>query len=385
MLGAIHTLQRGVIDEEKLIHAMIRKMKVLFITARSDFGGGPRHIEQLIKNMPKEVEIYMAYPKDGDPYGKMWAKNSRIKGYCEIPYRKFSLSALWHLRMFIKKNNITKVHSHGQGAGIYSKLLKLLSPSVCVIHTFHGAASINGSPLKNTIYRIFNRGLNKTVTRYICVSEGEKRSAITLGYCSANNTNVIYNGVEESDKATKEIAKDTTIRIVSLSRFDYAKHMDLAYEIAFSFKNDTNIQFIWVGDGEDMSRLKRKSEQEGCNIVFIGFSNAPAKYLQTSDIYLSTSRFEGLPYALIEACEASLPIVATDVIGNNEVCIDNENGILFSTKEDGIAAIQTLMNDELLRLKYAKQSRRRFEEYFTITQMVQTTLNVYRELNDKKE
>ena len=39
---------------------MIRKIKVLFITARSDFGGGPRHVEQLIENMPKEVEIYMA-------------------------------------------------------------------------------------------------------------------------------------------------------------------------------------------------------------------------------------------------------------------------------------------------------------------------------------
>ena len=360
---------------------MIRKIKVLFITARSDFGGGPRHVEQLIENMPKEVEIYMAYPKGGEPYGKMWDRSSRIKDYCEIPYRQLSLSALWHLRTFLKENHITIVHSHGQGAGIYAKLLKLLTPSICVIHTFHGAASINDSLLKNTIYHFFNRGLSKVVKHYICVSEGERRSAIALRYCTPDNTSVIYNGVEEQYNTINNIVKDNIIRVVSLSRFDYAKHMELAYEIAFALKNNANIQFVWVGDGEDMPRLKKKSEQDGCNIVFTGFSNIPTKYLQTSDIYLSTSRFEGLPYALIEACEASLPIIATDVVGNNEVCVNHENGILFSTKDEGVAAILTLASDELLRKKYAWQSRKRFEDHFTIPQMVQAIFNIYGELN----
>lgn len=360
---------------------MIRKIKVLFITARSDFGGGPRHVEQLIENMPKEVEIYMAYPKGGEPYGKMWDRSSRIKDYCEIPYRQLSLSALWHLRTFLKENHITIVHSHGQGAGIYAKLLKLLTPSICVIHTFHGAASVNGSPLKNIVYRIFNRGLSKVVTRYICVSEGEKCADIALGFCTPNRVSVIYNGVEEQEKIADNIVEDDTIRVVSLSRFDYAKHMELAYEIAFTLKDNAKIQFIWVGDGEDMPRLKEKSEQEGCNITFTGFSNTPIKYLQTTDIYLSTSRFEGLPYALIEACEASLPIIATDVVGNNEVCVNHENGILFSTKDEGVAAILTLASDELLRKKYAWQSRKRFEDHFTIPQMVQAIFNIYGELN----
>lgn len=216
---------------------------------------------------------------------------------------------------------------------------------------------------------------------YICVSEGERRSAIALRYCTPDNTSVIYNGVEEQYNTINNIVKDNIIRVVSLSRFDYAKHMELAYEIAFALKNNANIQFVWVGDGDDMPRLKKKSEQDGCNIVFTGFSNIPTKYLQTSDIYLSTSRFEGLPYALIEACEASLPIVATDVIGNNEVCVNHENGILFSTKNEGVSAIQTLVDDELLRWKYAKQSRKRFEEHFTIIQMIQAIFNVYKDLS----
>lgn len=43
-------------------------MKILLITVRSDFGGGPRHVDQLINNLPQNIEIYVAYPQDGTPY-----------------------------------------------------------------------------------------------------------------------------------------------------------------------------------------------------------------------------------------------------------------------------------------------------------------------------
>ena len=54
-------------------------MNVLYITVRSDFGGGPRHIDQLIERMPKDINVFMAYPKVGCPYGLRWESNNRIK------------------------------------------------------------------------------------------------------------------------------------------------------------------------------------------------------------------------------------------------------------------------------------------------------------------
>lgn len=61
-------------------------------------------------------------------------------------------------------------------------------------------------------------------------------------------------------------------------------------------------------------------------IDFVGFTKEPMKYLQSSDLYLSTSRFEGLPYGLIEAASVGLPIVASNVKGNNEVVNNGYNG-----------------------------------------------------------
>ena len=43
-------------------------MRLLFITVRSDFGGGPRHVNQLINGLSEQCSIFMAYPKEGEPY-----------------------------------------------------------------------------------------------------------------------------------------------------------------------------------------------------------------------------------------------------------------------------------------------------------------------------
>ena len=62
-------------------------MNVLLISVRSDFGGGPRHVHQLIEELPSSINIYMAFPQ-GKPYGNLWRSHPRIKKYIDIPDRK---------------------------------------------------------------------------------------------------------------------------------------------------------------------------------------------------------------------------------------------------------------------------------------------------------
>lgn len=100
-------------------------MKILLLTVRSDFGGGPRHVNQLVEKLPNNIELYLGYPLDGDPYALMWKTSNKIKASFNLPYRKFSLLILFNLIDFVKINNIEIIHSHGNGAGLYSRLLKL--------------------------------------------------------------------------------------------------------------------------------------------------------------------------------------------------------------------------------------------------------------------
>ena len=350
-------------------------MRVLLIIVRSDFGGGPRHVHQLVEHLPAIVELYMAYPEVGDPYADLWKNKSNIKGTCFIPYRKFSIKTLFRLKKFIKQNKIDIVHSHGNGAGLYSRILKILGCKVKVVHTFHGITVNYSSFLKKIANQVSGFILRPFTNRFILVGKGELELGEKIGVLNDTRSSVIYNGIETPLEVIKKT--NNAINIVTLSRFDYQKNMDLAYEIASKLKSHKEICFIWVGDGDDMERLKNQADKENLNIKFIGFSKEPMKYLAEADLYLSTSRFEGLPYALIEASSMSLPIIATNVIGNNECVDDGETGYLFDTCEEAVDKIEYLVSDKSKIDEMSHKSREFFCANFTIEKMLSDLLNVY--------
>ena len=351
-------------------------MNLLFLTVRSDFGGGPRHVDQLVKGLPDGCEIYMAYPEEGDPYAEMWKIDKRIKGAVFIPYRKFSLATLWQLRQFVKENAIDIIHSHGNGAGLYSRLLKLTGIKTKVVHTFHGISDEYSSKFKYLMSLVVGRFLESLADVYIAVSNGEKALGVKRGFCTERNCVVVYNGI--ADEKIRAAGFDSRT-IVTLSRYDYQKNMSLCLDIVRLMKNE-GYRFLWVGDGEDFATMKDAVEKEQLPVDMVGFQTKPMKYLTKSAVYLSTSRFEGLPYALIEASSIGLPIVATDVKGNNEVAINGENGLTFKTAEEGAAALRRILNDKQEYERMSINSRKLFEEKFTIDVMINNLTKIYKVL-----
>ena len=99
--------------------------------------------------------------------------------------------------------------------------------------------------------------------------------------------------------------------------------------------------------------------------------------MQSASIYLSTARFEGLPYALIEAASVGLPIVATNVVGNNETLENRKTGFLFNTIEEAIEYILQLKNNPTLYQKMSTQSRNFFKNQFTLKKMINKLVEVY--------
>ena len=352
-------------------------IRILMITVRSDFGGGPRHVDQLVKKLPEECYIYMAYPEKGDPYAELWKKSDRIKGTIHIPYRKFSIKTLFELRAFIKQNRIDIVHSHGNGAGFYSRLLKISGIKAKVVHTFHGISDEYSSKIKYLISLVVGKTLKFFADRYIAVSKGELKLGIELGFCKETNSCVIYNGIDDEGTGLRKFGEK---EIVTLSRYDYQKNMSLCLDIVRLLKDD-KVRFVWVGDGEDFVAMKEIVEMEKLPVDLVGFQKEPMKFLKKAVIYLSTSRFEGLPYALIEAASVGLPLVATDVKGNNEVAINGENGITYKTAEEGAAALRRILGDKLVYDKMSSKSRKIFEDKFTVKVMIEDLMKLYKSLN----
>lgn len=355
------------------------KMKILYITVRADFGGGPRHVAQLIDRLEDKYELYVACP-NGEPYGTAWRHNDKIR-VVDIPYRKFTFSALWKLRNIVKKEGIRIIHSHGNGAGMYSRLLKILRPKVKVVHTYHGISDTYASGMKATASIIIGRLLSPFADRYICVSNGEKKMAIERHFSLDNNTLVIYNGIDDPIHAVRASHK-RPCNFVTLSRFDYQKNMDEMYRIAKAFKDDDRITFTWVGDGEDREKLERDAENERVKVTFTGFTRTPSKYLKMADWYISTSRFEGLPYGLIEAASVGLPIIASNVKGNNEVVCDKYNGFLFQTEDEAIEKIKDILDNKYDYQRLSQHSISFFRDNFTEDKMIEKLCELYKSVTN---
>ena len=357
-------------------------MKILFITLRADYGGGPKHIDLLINNLSSEMEIFIACPQD-KPYYDLWSKSEKVKDIFILPYRKFSVKKLLGLNKFIKDNDIKIIHSHGKGAGIYSRMLKILNPRLKIVHTLHGVHIGEYGLLKKSAYIFLERFLTLFTDKFINVSNSENSVCLKLKLFKKSKSEVVYNGIKallKDDNAKIKFDLSGKKVVTTISRFDYAKNMSLAYEIAKNFKDNSSIVFLWLGDGDDRAKFESMAQKDGANIIFTGFTDEIPAYLSATDIYLSTSRWEGLPYALIEAQSLGIPIVATNVVGNNEVVENGKSGFLFEDAQQACQDIEILLNDEKIYGKMQAEALLNFKDKFDIGVTIRKMEKIYEQI-----
>lgn len=361
--------------------------KILFITLRSDYGGGPLHVDKLINNFYSYFQIYCSAPID-KPFGVKWKKDLGELKFFKLGHRSFSIIRFIRLIKFVRTEKIKIVHSHGKGAGIYGRLLKIFMPYISVIYTFHGFHIQKYSSLKKTIYIYIERSLSRFTDLFINVSNGEREDCIHHKIFDGSKSVVIYNGLEISKSYHKDkkqarnslqLNNDDFI-IISAVRFDYQKNCDAILEIAIKLKSIHKIKFILLGEGEEKKQIENRIRIENIfNVTLKSYKANIDEYMEASDIYLSTSRWEGLPYSLIEATRAGLPIVATNVTGNNEVVINDYNGFLFDLNDldDAANKIQLLYKSEEVTKKFAMNSKIHFKKNFLLENFIDNMKKIY--------
>jgi glycosyltransferase involved in cell wall biosynthesis len=168
--------------------------------------------------------------------------------------------------------------------------------------------------------------------------------------------------------------------IISVLRFSYQKNLPLLINIAEQLNQNEKFSFIIIGDGEQRASVEEQIASKNIgNINLLGFRNNVIEYLFASDIYLSTSFWEGMPYSLIEAAGCGLPIVATNVIGNDEVVSDGENGYLFELNNPGIAVkkILELERSPDQNKKMGEKSLRIVRDNFQLSMMINKMKDIY--------
>jgi len=138
---------------------------------------------------------------------------------------------------------------------------------------------------------------------------------------------------------------------------------------------------LLVGDGELRSQMEHFVSNSGLehSTIFTGERKDVPEILAASDIFVLSSHKEGLPYTIIEAMIAGLPVVATRVGGIPELVEDNVTGFLVPPggPKTLAKALQNLLDNSDLRHEMGRAGREKALREFNLDDMLRKTRQVY--------
>ena len=350
------------------------------ITGRADFGGGPEHVFQLAKAIAGSATVHIACPRE-EPY---WSRYEGLVGperMVEIPHRRITLGGFARLWSFVRKHKIGIVHGHGRGAGIYARPLAFFSGLRC-FHTPHG-----GTPVRcaRTFLYAATEFLLSSITQVVIAVSGTEAGALAPLCLFRKRLEVVQNGVEIPPRLE---AADTRLagplRVVHFTRFVFQKNTELLLDVIGALRDmgrAEEFEFVLLGDGPGRADFEAAAAERGLAhyIKIMGAVTNPGTHLRSAFCLVSTSRWEGMPIAVLEGMARGVPAIATDVVGNKDAVLDRETGFLYDAAEPHVAAqrLVELAQFPVLWKQMVHAARRRTEEEFSVEAMADATLRLY--------
>lgn len=374
--------------------------RLLYIAISSQTGGVPKHILHGLQYAREHgYQVSVAVPDDGDyyPWFEEWAEDM-----VKINLNPYSFRSLLKLKKYVKEHQIALVHSHGKGAGMYARPLKVLCPGIKVVHTFHGIYVEKYRPLVKLFYKSIERSLKYLSDAEISVSKSEEMEAKKLKFVLPERSYVIPNGVdmkrfpEDPDGKHRHEVRETmgwsdeTYVIGCVARLEKMKGHQFLLDAYGKFQKDyPDSRLVLVGDGPDRAEIEQQIRELNLqgSVIVTGFRHDIPDLLCAFDVFVSASLKEGMPFTLLEALAAGKTVVATNVIGNKDIIKDRENGLL-TVSESGRAFYEGLKyvkeHPEECRV-WEKQGVETIEVQFTIEQSMKQLFTVYDHLLGEKK
>jgi len=144
-----------------------------------------------------------------------------------------------------------------------------------------------------------------------------------------------------------------------------------------------DVAFVLVGDGALRPDLEKEAQRLGLkNVVFEGYQDDPYPYYLLFDLFVMTSKQEGLGSAILDAFAHEVPVVATDAGGIPEIVRHGDTGLLVDTGNAGqvAQAVLRMLEDEDLRQRCTHNARKLLEMGYSIDGMARAYERIYREV-----
>lgn len=300
------------------------------------------------------------------------------------------------LRLARRLRGVDLVHTHSSKAGILGRAAARLAGVRAVVHTVHGWSfnDTQAAPVR-AAFAALERAAARGTDRLICVSEADRARGLAAGIGTPEAYRLLRSGIEPERFVPAPGARERTraalgagvedVIVLSVGNLKPQKApLDFVAAAAAACAADRRLRFAFAGDGELRAAVERAIAERGlqARIALLGWRDDVADLLAASDVFVLTSRFEGLPRAALQAVAAGVPVVLTDTGGTAEIVRDGVSGLLTTPgrPDETAAAILRLAADGLLRAHLADAASRRLGDAFDISRMVRDLEGIYDEL-----
>ena len=261
--------------------------------------------------------------------------------------RDFALG-VYSLRRALREHQVQVLHTTNSIPGVVGRLVGWAARVPVRCHSYHGLPFYSGQPsYVNAIYWVAEWLACRVSSFAFFVNRDDIRLAIRSHMIDREKAVSCSWGIdlaefgEKLGSVTKTEARRllelqaTDLVITKIARLEPVKGYDMFLEGFASFlQTHPNAVALLVGYGSSdyEQQLWQLAAYLGCSsrIRMLGFRRDIATILKASDLFVLTSKKEGLPETVMDAMVAGVPVVATDVPGTRELVRNGETGFLVS-------------------------------------------------------
>lgn len=314
-------------------------MKILLLITKTEIGGAQSFVANLAKGLKDGGEEVIVASGQGTGWLVDFAQNNNINFKLISGLERSSnpfkfIQFLFNLYKLIIAYKPDIVHFNSSNTLLGAISAKLANKCLKTIFTLHGLSVLDNNckinKLKKLVYKAYFKFCFKFIDNLVFVSQ--KNLDLAISQKLVKKADLIYNGIKSNfldrETARKEIFSkldildDNIFLIGSIGRLDYPKNYEFLLSNFDKIQEiKPNSKLIIIGEGPERPKYEQIIKEKSLeNFVFLlGSIPDASRYLRAFDLFILPSIYEGLSISLIEARNACIQIIASDVGGNSEV------------------------------------------------------------------
>lgn len=377
----------------------LKRLRVLFVIDSAAIGGAEAVVHMLLRGLSaRGVACYVACPDAGPMLARY---RQCAAGIATFPRRLWHPRAILQLAGCVRRWQIDVVHTFLYSSDVAGILAARMSHQARVVvhvvgHNFLVTEERGIRRLRKRCLSWCYRLIYRWADEVIAVSQAVKDDLVLRRGIKVPSSRIIVipHSIWEPDLgcSNEDVARarqhfaihqDAVLCVTMGSLIPIKGHQYLLHGLQRLVRSTPALACMMIGDGPQRPMLEHEAARLGLNgrVIFVGQLEGALRnaVLRLSRLVVLPSLSEGLPVTIVEAMALAKPIVTTDVGGNREVVEDGVNGLLVPPRDpEALAsAVHRLAADEAFAVRLGQAGRRRFEERFSLRQMLQQLETVY--------